>query len=45
MEVQALPALCHFLYRNTAGNFPAKAISFHWHNVKRNLCQGGEISI
>ena len=45
MEVQAPPALCQFLYRNTIDNFPSKETSFHWHNVKRNLCQYSEISI
>ena len=37
MEVQAPPAVSLLLYRSTIDNFTAKAISFHWHNVKRNF--------
>ena len=45
MKIQAPPALCQYLYRNTIDNIPAKENFFHWHNVKRNLCQYGGISM
>ena len=45
MEVRAPPVLCHFLYRSTIDNILVKAISFHWHNDKRKLCQYSETSI